>query len=118
MLRHIRMTLARNSEFPNGNSERGYEFYAPLDEEGHIDLDEWKETRKRCTVHRFWAGEDDMDGELHHTRHGFWAFSYEPGEEDDEAIFRFASHAFKEGEYITVTEQDGQDITFHVVAVR
>ena len=38
MLRRVRLELARDHEFPDGSRERGYDFIAPLDANGHIDL--------------------------------------------------------------------------------
>lgn len=35
MLQLVTLHLARNSEFPEGSSERGYEIVAPIDESGH-----------------------------------------------------------------------------------
>ena len=113
----IRLELARTPEFPEGSNKRGYEFVAPLDEDGKLDVEEWHKHRKKCTVHRFWEGEDDEDGYLIHTRHKTWAFSYAPGEEDDEPLFRFDDHKFREGEYISITEHDGETRPFKVVSV-
>lgn len=113
----IRLELARNAEFPEGSSEYGYELRAPLNADGHLDAETWKSERKGCMVRRFWRGEDDRTGELLHTRHG-WAFSYEPGEEDDEALFKLDRHLFKQGEYITVSEPGGKAHTFKVVSIR
>jgi hypothetical protein len=56
-LRTIRLELARMAGFPEGSSQCGYEFTAPLDAEGHLDLDSFKQHRDKCRVHRFWAGE-------------------------------------------------------------
>lgn len=117
-LKTIRLELARTKEHPNGSAAHGYEFTAPLDAEGHLNLDDWKEYRQLCIVHRFWAGEDDEHGELHRTRGGRWVFSYEPGEDDDEPIFKFDNHVFKEGEYISITEHDGVTRPFRIVQVR
>jgi hypothetical protein len=36
-LKRIRLHLARSKEFPAGSADRGYEFVAPLDSNGHID---------------------------------------------------------------------------------
>jgi len=116
-LRKIRLELARTRSFPDGSSSRGYEFLAPLTDDGHLDVEEWKGLRKRCKVRRFWPGEEDRVGELHHTRHRTWAFSYAPGEEDDEAFFHLESHLFKVDEYVSITEQDGETLPFRVVAI-
>ena len=113
----IRMELARTPEFPLGSSDYGYELHAPLSAEGHLDVKAWRADRKNCTVRRFWRGEPDRKGELLHTRHG-WAFSYEPGEEDDEALFKLDRHLFRQGEYIPVREPGGEAHTFKIVSVR
>lgn len=124
-LKTVRLELARDPDFPNGSAARGYEFTAPLTPEGHIDAEVWRKERKRCTVRRFWAGEDDELGHLIHTRGRSWVFHYgddaqpsrnEPG--DDETGFKFDHHVFQEGEYVSVHEHDGSMRTFRVVQVR
>lgn len=113
----IRLELARNREFPEGSASYGYELKAPLNPEGHLDIQAWRSNRAACKVRRFWHGEDDQEGELIHTRNG-WAFSYEPGEDDDEALFKLDRHVFRQGEYVTVKEPGGEDHTFKVAEIR
>ena len=118
-LKLIRLELARTKEFPDGSHKHGYEFTAPLDAEGHLDETGWKEYRQACTVLRFWGDrEEDEHGQLVRTRGGRWAFSYEPGAEDDEPIFRFGDHRFRTGEYVTITEHDGIARPFRVMWVK
>lgn len=114
----IRLELARHEEWPNGNPNCGYEFQAPLDASGHIDADAWRERKNDATVRRFWEREDDQKGHLIHTRHRTWAFSYVAGEEDDTPFFRFESKAFVAGEYLSITEHDGNDYTFKVISIQ
>lgn len=114
----IRLELARTPEFPEGSKEHGYEFTLPLDADGHIDADAWQAAKDRCKVRRFWGPEDPEEGYLIHTRHRTWAFSYAPGEEDDEPFFRFEDHVFKEGEYVSLAGHDGEVHPFRVVSVR
>ena len=116
-LKRIRLELARTPEFPEGSAAHGYEFVAPLDAKGHLDSREWPEAKGACTVRRFWARDADEHGTLIHRRDGNWAFSYEPGDDDDEPIFRFDRHLFVEGEYVTVTEHDGVARPFRVARV-
>jgi hypothetical protein len=117
-LRRIRLELARSAEFPEGSPERGYEFVAPLTDYGYLDEAEWRAQRDDCTVHRFWAGEDDGYGRLVHHRGARWAFWYDQGDhEEEEPIFRFDRHRFVEGEYVSITEHDGVQRTFRVVEV-
>lgn len=120
MLKRIRLNLARDREFPDGSSEHGYEFVAPLTDDNHLDLEAWRGTRERCYVHRFWAGEDDEDGHLVRTRGGTWAFHYDLTEEvdDDEVGYRFGDHSFGAGDYVSIREHDGVMRTFRVASVR
>jgi hypothetical protein len=116
-LKLIRIELARTPEFPEGSPSHGYEFVAPLRQDGHIDLEEWKRYGQACTVTRFWGGQDNEHGILVRAPGDRWAFSYRPGETDDEPIQRFASHAFRAGEYVTITEHDGVARPFRVVSL-
>ena len=116
-LKKIRLELARTPQFPDGNPSCGYEFRAPLDADGQLDVGEWSKLKGACTVRRFWQHAGDEHGQLqrHHNR---WVFSYRPGDGDDEPFFRFDKHAFKVGEYVSVTEHDGVTRPFRVVAVQ
>ena len=116
-LRRIRLELARSKEHPQGNPNHGYEFTAPLTDDGHLDEAAYKKDAQLCTVTRFAEHEDDQHGQLVHSRGGRWSFSYEPGDDDDESLFRFAAHSFVEGEYVSITEHDGEEHTFRVVSV-
>ncbi|MFO1082167.1 MAG: hypothetical protein U1E23_16240 [Reyranellaceae bacterium] len=116
-LKRIRLELARTPEFPEGSASHGYEFVAPLDARGHLDSGEWSKSKAACTVQRFWGRDEDEHGVLIHRKDGAWAFSYEPGDDDDEPIFRFDKHLFNVGEYVTVTEHDGVARPFRVTAV-
>jgi hypothetical protein len=120
LLRRVRLELARDHEFPEGSVERGYDFIAPLDSKGRIDLEAWKALRDRCRVRRFWAHEPDEVGHIVHKRSGAWAFHYDihGDPSHDESGFRFESHAFVPGEYVSIKEQDGVLRTFRVISVR
>lgn len=117
-MKTVRLELARSAEFPEGSPNHGYEFVMPLDETGHIDVDRWRENKRACTVKRFWGTEPEENGYLIHDRHRRWAFSYAPGEEDDEPFFHFESHPFREGEYVSLTGHDGKEHTFRIVSIR
>ncbi|MEO0465913.1 MAG: hypothetical protein AAF216_05185 [Pseudomonadota bacterium] len=112
---HIRLELARTEEHPDGSNAHGYDLVAPLDETGHLVEDKWRTDKKKARVHRFWEGEADEVGQLILTRHRTWAFSYAPGEDDDEPIFHLETHKLKPGEYITISEE-GEPMPFRVVA--
>jgi hypothetical protein len=121
--KRIVLILARSKEFPEGSSRHGYEFVAPLDDKGHIDPALWQQYRDYCRVRRFWDGQDDEIGRLVHRpggpEHGRWVFDYdETAEEDDESGYRFASHAFVPGEYVSIRDADGEMHTFKVTSVQ
>jgi hypothetical protein len=116
-LNRIRLELARTKEAPEGNPNCGYDFIAPLDAAGRFDATVWRNHRDACTVRRFWQNTDDEHGMLIHTRGRKWVFSYAPGEDDDEPIFKFDRHTFKAGEYVSITEHDGVARPFRIAAV-
>jgi hypothetical protein len=118
-LQKIRLELARDHDFPQGSREHGYEFMAPLDGAGHIDIEGWRANRKSCTIRRFWRGEDDFHGHLVHTMGRRWVFHYDLDSEPeaDEPGYRFDSHRFAVGEYVSITEHDGVLRTFRVASV-
>lgn len=115
-LKRIRLELARTPEFPAGDSGCGYEFSAPLDRQGRIDPKDWARCKHQCEVRRFWHTQIDEHGSLVHHRGHQWAFAW-PGADSEEPIYRLDTHAFKVGEYISVTEHDGVPLPFRVVAV-
>jgi hypothetical protein len=121
-LKRIRLHLARSKEFPTGSSRHGYEFVAPIDASGHIDTNLWREHRDYCRVRRFWNGAPERTGRLLHkpggVEHARWVFDYDQNRgDDDEAGYRFGSHAFVPGEYVSISEDDGDIHTFRVVSV-
>ncbi len=116
-LRKIRLNLARDKDHPDGTDRRGYEFAAPLDASGHIDAAAWKQLREHCRVRRFWDGDEEI-GHLVHRPGGSWAFVYDiEGTDDPEAGYRFGTHAFVPGEYVSIRDEDGKLVTFKVVTV-
>jgi hypothetical protein len=116
-LRNIRLELARTDDFPEGNSQCGYEFIAPLTADGHIDSQAWGKVKDRCTVRHFWSGQEEKYGFLRHVGRG-WRFDYdEADEEDDEPFFKVDQHILVPGEYVSITGHDGVRQPFKVVTV-
>jgi hypothetical protein len=120
--KRIRLNLARSKEFPQGSARHGYEFVAPLDDKGHIDVAFWRQHKDNCRVRRFWEGEDDEIGFLVHKpggpEHARWIFDYNPSRaDDDESGYRFGAHAFRPGEYVSVRNEDDESHTYVVASV-
>ena len=120
-LHRVRLEPAREKGSPGPNAGTGYEFVAPLDSSGYIDLEGWKNLRTMCFVHRIENGVVLDRGLLVHRAGGqggaTWAFDYELGEGEEEAGHRFGSHAFKPGEYVSVRDEDGEMRTYRVASV-
>ena len=114
-LTKIRLELARMEGFPEGSPLHGYEFVAPLTADGHLDAEEWRAEKEKCTVRRFWNGQPDEFGKLRHLGHG-WRFDYDPrSADDDEVFFKLDRHALVKGAYVSVTEHDHIQRPFKVV---
>lgn len=114
---NIRLELARTKEFPEGSACHAYLLKLPLKGDGLIDEISLKEAPTRATVRRYWPNQPDMAGYVIRTPRG-WAFSYEPGEEDDEAVFHLETHVLRPGEYVTLTEPDGSKLPFRVAGLK
>lgn len=116
-LTRVVMRLGRNPDagYPEGNDNHGYVVVAPLDKDGHLDVDMWREHRSKCTVDRFSPEDvDKADGWLTH-RGSHWFFHYdEEHEGPDEPVFRLGDHLLRVGEYLTIHEADGDDLTYKI----
>ncbi|MDE1987003.1 MAG: hypothetical protein KGL56_03050 [Alphaproteobacteria bacterium] len=116
-LMRIRLEVARTGEFPNGSSRHGYEFLAPLTEDGHMDMDAWQHVRDKCTVLRFWGDAPEEFGCLRHTGHG-WRFDYDASvSTDDEPFFKLDQHRITPGAYLSIREHDGVQRPFKVIEI-
>lgn len=118
-MKRVRLELARDHDHPNGSRNHGYDFIAPLDDKGHIIVDDWKKVRERCRVKRFAPGDQDEVGHIVRKPGGSWAFHYDihGDPSHDEAGYRFTDHAFRPGEYVSIKEHDGVLRTFKVMSV-
>lgn len=119
LLRHVHLELARDPQHPVGSARHRYEFLAPLDKDGHIVADAWRQVRDRCRVKRVVDDEPAEVGHLVHKPGGSWAFHYDIHGDPahDESGYRFDAHKFVPGEYVSIKEQDGVLRTFLVKAV-
>ncbi len=120
-LRKVTLNAARSKTFPEGSARHGYIFSAPLTGDGKIDATAWKAHRGECIVHRFWGAELEQHGLLAHRPGGHgganWAFELGEALDEEEAGFRFADHAFRPGEYVSLREANGELTTFKVISV-
>ncbi len=116
-LTRVVMRLSRNPEagFPDGDDDHGYVIVAPLDADGKLDIEAWRGNKAKCTVNRFTPEhDDDADGWLTH-RGSHWFFRYDEEDEGpDEPVYRLGDHTLRLGEYVTIHEADGDDLTFKI----
>jgi hypothetical protein len=113
--RQIRIELAREAGHPEGAHGIAYVIVAPLDDDGHIDAELWRQHRDACRVARLRPNRASVHGHLVHRRGGSWAFQYD-ADIPDEAGFHFAEERFVPGEYVSINE-DGSMHPFRVVSV-
>lgn len=118
-LNRIVMSLARNPDagLAGGDAEHGYTLVAPLTVDGFLDDAAWREAPESCQVRAFERGQDTREGRL--ARRGAnWYFDYDRGtSEDDEPVFKLARHKFVVGEYVTVTDDEGEPLVYRVSEV-
>ena len=109
--------LGRNPDagFPDGDDHHGYVVIAPLDKDGKLDIEMWRANKEACTVDRFSPdATETADGWLSH-RGTHWFFRYDEEEEGpDEPVFRLGEHSMRIGDYLTIHEADGDDLTYKI----
>ena len=113
--RQIRIELAREAGHPDGAHGIAYVIVAPLDDDGHIDVELWRQHRDACRVARMRPKQASVPGHLVHRRGGTWAFEYQADIPDEDG-FHFAEERFVPGEYVSINEE-GSMHPFRVVSV-
>jgi hypothetical protein len=112
----VRLELARTPQAPEGSAARAFLVHLPLDANGRVDEAALRAAPAEAEVHRAFEGERTLSGYVIETPSG-WAFSYRPGEEDDELVYHLENHPIRLGEYVTITEPDGRQLPFRVAAL-
>ncbi|MBA8882080.1 hypothetical protein [Phyllobacterium myrsinacearum] len=114
--RHVRLVLAREKAHPCGDDHEGYDLLLPLDEDGQIDVAEWRICQEKCRIRHFRSGQDERIGYLRRRPGGAWYFDYPDTEPDNERVFRFSDEHFINGEYVSI-KTAGAMHTYRVVFV-
>lgn len=122
MLQRITLHLGRTAAHPEGSSRDGYDIIAPVDGEGHLDVNAWRAERERCRVRRFRVGEPDRHGWLVHRAGGaggsHWQIDYDDqSSADDESAFKLDRHTIAVGEYLSIRGADDEFEPFRIVAI-
>ena len=113
----VRLELGRTPEFPEGSASRAYILRLPLNADALIDATGLAQNPGMATVRRFWPNQPDERGYVVRKGKG-WAFSYALGDDDDEDLYHLESHPLRLGEYVTITEADGQRYPFRVTSAQ
>jgi|TARA_R100000501_G_scaffold8550_1_gene17394 hypothetical protein len=114
----IRLEKGRTKESPEGSPAHAYMLTLPLDAGGRIDAAAYRRAPARASILHISPEYGEESGRLIHREDGGWAFSYAPGDEDDEIIFALDRHDIQVGNYITVTEPDGEEAPYKIVSLR
>ncbi len=114
-LTRVILRLARNPGFPDGDAARGYAIVAPLDADGRLDVELWRENKEACTVRRFSPNKEEVADGLLSNRGGHWFFHYdEVHEGPDEPVHRLADHQLRVGDYVAIKEHNEETLTYIV----
>lgn len=110
-LTKITLQLGRNEGYPDGDRHEGYIINAPINAEGKLDVEIWRKYSKDCKVIRYSANDDnDAEGQLVY-KSGKWSISYS-ADFEEEGLFHLADHRLWVGDYVTVTEKDGDALVY------
>ena len=111
----IRLELARTPDFPEGSTHHAYLMRVPLNAGGIIDASACEQGREQPRIRRMWPDEYDRLGFIIQKPDG-WAFTYTPGQAEDEGLCRLETDAIRPGGYLSITEADGKRLPFRVVS--
>lgn len=73
--KNVRLELAGVPEFPQGSASRAYMLHLPLQLDGMIDEEAFRENPGIAGFRRFWPNEPDRSGLVVRTENG-WALSF------------------------------------------
>ncbi len=119
-LSSIILRLARNpgADHPDADPHDGYTINAPLTDDGHLDEAALARSAAQCRVWRFQPDADDRVGRLVRRGSG-WAIHYGADAEEapDEAVYRLRHHRFVLGGYVSISDGQGEVLTYRVTEV-
>ncbi|MDP3402305.1 MAG: hypothetical protein Q8R97_14440 [Brevundimonas sp.] len=113
-LTHIRLELAREPGAPAGNPQYGWDIVAVLDADGRLDAAGCRAEAERLHVRRFEDNQTIATGTLRQGPGGKWLLDLEPEDAPDATGFRFGEERFVAGEYVSLTDADGDSHTYVV----
>lgn len=116
-LNRIRLELAKTTGLPSGSTWHGYEFFVPLTADGQVDEIAWSELKELCLARRYFGDRPEEHGKFIHSGQ-CWCFEYPAGSTvGKESLFKLDRFRFTPGGFVTVTEPDGRQLPFRIVAM-
>jgi hypothetical protein len=119
----VRITLALTAGpgLPEGSTAHRYEIELALDSGGHPDAAAWLADPEPWRARRIQPDTDPVQGDVQHEPDHGWSIRFfgtaAEGPDAPETMFDCGSDPVRPGEYVTVTEPDGVEWTYRVVAV-
>jgi hypothetical protein len=117
----VTLALAAGPGFPDGSTEHRYAIDLALDAGGHPDPAAWTADPEPWRAERVTPGAEPVQGDVQHEPDHGWSIRFfgaaAEGPDAPEARFDCGPDPVRPGEYVTVTEPDGSEWTYRVVAV-
>ncbi len=113
----VRIELTDNYNYPSGDSECGYEFQVPLNEDKMLDVEQWRKDPDGFMVQRFWRDEPSRIGKLVFVGERSWHFRYGEDVEIDEPTYQLGCVTFAVNEYVNLRDHCAEMRTFRVAKV-
>lgn len=111
---HIRLELARQPDAPAGDPRDGWDIVAALDAGGRLDGEACRAAPERLHVRRFEDDQTVATGSLKQGPGGRWLLDLGDDGVPDATGFRFGEESFVTGEYVSLTDADGEQRTYVV----
>ena len=117
----VTLVLASGPGFPQGDPECRYEMDVSLDATGHLDREAWSADPKPWPARRHWRNEWPHDGDVQLDEEtGRWSLRFFPkpgeaGEAPPHEIVR-TNVPMRPGEYVTIREPGGRELSFRIVS--
>jgi len=96
---------------------RGYCFKLPLDENMQLVNEDWKHGQRPYRVTRFWAGEQDLHGQLVPIVRKSWLIKYAYPARSDPTL-QLGDEILQEGELLSIRDHADAMHTFRITSVK
>ncbi|WP_431272068.1 hypothetical protein [Dankookia sp. P2] len=118
----VTLVVAAGPGFPQGSPGHRYEIAVPLTPGGQLDAEAWLADPKPWRARRIWPGGPARDGDmLFDPDTESWSIRLfpAPGEATDAPLHAAIRNAgqLRPGEYVTIREPDGTEVSYRVVSV-